>query len=155
MFTMNGTTYLLEGERTGKRGKELEKMIEACDKVFDRRCKNIFNKDPSDVIFLVLSDTHIASILRKFAEFKDNPANQTSYSNGLEYRITFAIPVFDGFAVRDFKIERYSINGPLIHHELMDVKKLLIKIQELRRQNAMPPDSHVPFFRFPDGYAKL
>jgi hypothetical protein len=155
MFTVNGKTYLLEGERTGKRGKELENMIINSDKIFDGRCKNIFNKNPSDVIFLVLSDTHIASILRKFAELKDNPANETSYTLKHGYRITFAIPIFDGFAVRDFTIERYSINGPLIHHEMMDTKKLLIKIQELRRQNLMPEDRRVPFFRFPDGYPKL
>jgi hypothetical protein len=157
MFTIYGKTYLLEGERTGKRGKELEKMIEASDKVFDKRCKNIFNKDPSDVIFLVLSDTHIASILRKFVEFK-NEHKSTSYTSKEKegsFKINFAIPVFDGFAVRDFDIERYSINGISLHHELYDVKWLKEKIQELRRQNLMPPDSHVPFFRFPDGYAKF
>lgn len=155
MFTINNRTYLLEGERTGKRGKELENMIAGSDKVFSGQCKNIFNKDPSGVIFLVLSDTHIASILRKFAEFRRKNEENFYILNDLEYIITFAIPVFDGFAVRDFSLERYSMNGPSLHHELDDVKWLKEKIQELRRKNLMPQDRHVPFFRYPNKYAKF
>jgi hypothetical protein len=154
MFSLNnGKTFWVETERAAKRGQALKKMVSASDKVFAGHCKNIFSKNPSDVIFLVQNDQQIASIIRSFYLHKNLNQDSSFYSVDSSYfkevgfKLTFAKAIFNGFGIRDFEIEQFIVNdahdiqqfdvkgnNAQLYSYLSDTKRVIEKINTLRQE---------------------